>query len=218
MERLCDSVTFVFALWWGHHVLSVWIGLIGCVEFAWEWRMTTGTPGLDFCRFPTVLFSAQPSNPLPAIFPSKFSLSLLPYLGNIFHLAGTSYSMENNHTFLYFAYGSNLLKERLQLKNPSAIVHCVASLKVTSTRRIWRRAASPRTFSSVSYTYLIFQDYKLVFGNYNGLASDRWHGGVATIEHSPGDEVWGVVWKMNISDLESLDEYCFITIFLNCFP
>lgn len=38
--------------------------------------------------------------------------------------------MENNHTFLYFAYGSNLLKERLQLKNPSATVHCVAKLKV----------------------------------------------------------------------------------------
>lgn len=57
-----------------------------------------------------------------------------------------------------------------------------------------------------------------MFGNYKGLASDRWHGGVATIEHSPGDEVWGVVWKMNISDLESLDEYCFITIFFNCFP
>ncbi|XP_066500162.1 gamma-glutamylcyclotransferase isoform X2 [Hoplias malabaricus] len=80
-------------------------------------------------------------------------------------------------TFLYFAYGSNLLKERLQLKNPSARVHCVARL----------------------------QDYKLVFGNHKGLASDRWHGGVATIEHSPGDEVWGVVWKMNVDDLESLD-------------
>uniref|UniRef100_A0A8C6UGJ8 Gamma-glutamylcyclotransferase n=1 Tax=Neogobius melanostomus TaxID=47308 RepID=A0A8C6UGJ8_9GOBI len=26
-------------------------------------------------------------------------------------------------TFLYFAYGGNLLKERLQLKNPSATVH-----------------------------------------------------------------------------------------------
>uniref|UniRef100_A0A674MGV2 Gamma-glutamylcyclotransferase b n=1 Tax=Takifugu rubripes TaxID=31033 RepID=A0A674MGV2_TAKRU len=90
----------------------------------------------------------------------------------------TASNMENNHTFLYFAYGSNLLKERLQLKNPSAIVHCVARLK----------------------------DYKLVFGNHKGLASDRWHGGVATIEHSPGDEVWGVVWKMNISDLESLDD------------
>lgn len=57
-----------------------------------------------------------------------------------------------------------------------------------------------------------------MFGNYKGLASDRWHGGVATIEHSPGDEVWGVVWKMNISDLESLDEYTFIPLFLNCFP
>lgn len=50
------------------------------------------------------------------------------------------------------------------------------------------------------------QDYKLMFGNYKGLDSKQWHGGVATIEHSPGDEVWGVVWKMNISDLESLDK------------
>ncbi|XP_035602154.1 gamma-glutamylcyclotransferase [Oncorhynchus keta] len=81
------------------------------------------------------------------------------------------------HTFLYFAYGSNLLKERLQLKNPSASIHCVARL----------------------------QDYKLIFGNYKGLASDRWHGGVATIENSPADEVWGVVWRMNVADLESLD-------------
>ncbi|XP_037130591.1 gamma-glutamylcyclotransferase b [Syngnathus acus] len=85
--------------------------------------------------------------------------------------------MEDSCTFLYFAYGSNLLKERLQLKNPSAMLHCVARLK----------------------------DYKLIFGNYKGLASERWHGGVATIEHSPGDEVWGVVWRMNKSDLKSLD-------------
>ncbi|XP_042597738.1 gamma-glutamylcyclotransferase b [Cyprinus carpio] len=84
---------------------------------------------------------------------------------------------QNGSTFLYFAYGSNLLKERLQLKNPSATIYCVAKLK----------------------------DYKLVFGNHKGLASQRWHGGVATIEHSPGDEVWGVVWRMNMSDLESLD-------------
>ncbi|KAL2085032.1 hypothetical protein ACEWY4_020550 [Coilia grayii] len=83
----------------------------------------------------------------------------------------------DDQTFLYFAYGSNLLKERLQLKNPSATVHSVASLK----------------------------DYKLVFGNHKGLASSRWHGGVATIEHSVGDEVWGVVWRMHTSDLESLD-------------
>ncbi|XP_054638463.1 gamma-glutamylcyclotransferase b [Dunckerocampus dactyliophorus] len=86
-------------------------------------------------------------------------------------------SMEDAHTFLYFAYGSNLLKERLQLKNPSAALHCVATLK----------------------------DYKLVFGNHKGLVSERWRGGVATVEHSPGDEVWGVVWRMSQSDLESLD-------------
>uniref|UniRef100_A0A671LF70 Gamma-glutamylcyclotransferase-like n=1 Tax=Sinocyclocheilus anshuiensis TaxID=1608454 RepID=A0A671LF70_9TELE len=84
---------------------------------------------------------------------------------------------QNRSTFLYFAYGSNLLKERLQLKNPSATIYCVAKLK----------------------------DYKLVFGNHKGLASQRWHGGVATIEHCPGDDVWGVVWRMNMSDLESLD-------------
>ncbi|XP_030640871.1 gamma-glutamylcyclotransferase [Chanos chanos] len=92
-------------------------------------------------------------------------------------LLEASENMDNQTTFLYFAYGSNLLKERLQLKNPSATVHCVARLK----------------------------DYKLVFGNHKGLASDRWHGGVATIEPSPGDEVWGVVWRLNMSDLESLD-------------
>nr|XP_057909475.1 gamma-glutamylcyclotransferase b [Doryrhamphus excisus] len=86
-------------------------------------------------------------------------------------------NMADANTFLYFAYGSNLLKERLQLKNPSAALHCVAVLK----------------------------DYKLVFGNHKGLASERWHGGVATVEYSPGNEVWGVVWRMNQSDLESLD-------------
>uniref|UniRef100_A0AAV2MGQ0 Gamma-glutamylcyclotransferase n=1 Tax=Knipowitschia caucasica TaxID=637954 RepID=A0AAV2MGQ0_KNICA len=85
--------------------------------------------------------------------------------------------METSSTFLYFAYGSNLLKERLQLKNPSAAVHCVARL----------------------------QDYRLVFGNHRGMASERWHGGVATIERSPGEEVWGVVWRMSLNDLDSLD-------------
>ncbi|XP_077576573.1 gamma-glutamylcyclotransferase-like [Stigmatopora nigra] len=70
---------------------------------------------------------------------------------------------------------NNLLKEQLQLKNMSATLHCMARLK----------------------------DYKLVFGNYKGLASEVWHGSVATIEHSPGDEVWAVVWRMN---MESIDE------------
>ncbi|CAJ1061853.1 gamma-glutamylcyclotransferase-like [Xyrichtys novacula] len=109
----------------------------------------------------------------------SFFLFIVLLLLIVFHL-----DMEDNHTFLYFAYGSNLLKERLQLRNPSATVFCVAQLK----------------------------DYKLVFGNYKGLASERWQGGVATIEHSPGDEVWGVVWRMNTSDLESLDSQENVTL------
>ncbi|XP_038248253.1 gamma-glutamylcyclotransferase isoform X3 [Dermochelys coriacea] len=81
-------------------------------------------------------------------------------------------------SFLYFAYGSNLLRERILLKNPSATFCAVANL----------------------------QDFKLVFGNHQGKPSSYWHGSTATIVQSPGDEVWGVVWKMNTSDLNSLDK------------
>ncbi|EFB30198.1 hypothetical protein PANDA_007923, partial [Ailuropoda melanoleuca] len=85
---------------------------------------------------------------------------------------------QEGESFLYFAYGSNLLTERIHLRNPSAAFCCVARL----------------------------QDYKLDFGNSQGKTSETWHGGIATIFQSPGDEVWGVVWKMNKSNLSSLDE------------
>uniref|UniRef100_A0A8C8RM62 Gamma-glutamylcyclotransferase n=1 Tax=Pelusios castaneus TaxID=367368 RepID=A0A8C8RM62_9SAUR len=81
-------------------------------------------------------------------------------------------------SFLYFAYGSNLLQERIQLQNPSAAFCAVANL----------------------------QDFKLVFGNHQGRPSFNWHGSTATIVQSPGDEVWGIVWKMNTSNLNSLDK------------
>ncbi|KAM4706081.1 gamma-glutamylcyclotransferase [Rhinophrynus dorsalis] len=80
--------------------------------------------------------------------------------------------------FYYFAYGSNLLKERILLDNPSASFHSIALLK----------------------------NFKLAFGNNEGTRNSRWHGGVATVIESQGDEVWGVVWKMNISNLDSLDK------------
>ncbi|XP_012591318.2 gamma-glutamylcyclotransferase isoform X2 [Microcebus murinus] len=85
---------------------------------------------------------------------------------------------QEEETFLYFAYGSNLLTERIHLRNPSAAFCCVARLK----------------------------DFKLDFGNSQGKTSPTWHGGIATIFQSPGDEVWGIVWKMNKSNLNSLDE------------
>ncbi|KAL0962056.1 hypothetical protein UPYG_G00335150 [Umbra pygmaea] len=70
-------------------------------------------------------------------------------------------------TFLYFDFGSNLLKERLQLANPSARFHCTGQLK----------------------------DYTLNFGLWGEHIDNSWHGGVATIEPKEGEEVWGVVWS-----------------------
>ncbi|KAF6086275.1 hypothetical protein HJG60_008468 [Phyllostomus discolor] len=85
---------------------------------------------------------------------------------------------QEEESFLYFAYGSNLLTQRIHLQNPSARFFRVARL----------------------------QDFKLDFGNSEGKESEVWHGGIATIFESPGDEVWGVVWKMNKSNLSSLDK------------
>ncbi|KFV87993.1 Gamma-glutamylcyclotransferase, partial [Struthio camelus australis] len=50
------------------------------------------------------------------------------------------------------------------------------------------------------------QDFKLAFGHHQGRTCPLWHGGTATLVQSPGDEVWGIVWKMNASDLSSLDK------------
>ncbi|RXM27330.1 Phosphatidylinositide phosphatase SAC1-A [Acipenser ruthenus] len=65
-------------------------------------------------------------------------------------------------------------------------------------------------FDIISYKKTVLhltdnQDYTLKFGNWKGI-ENYWHGGAATITESLGDEVWGVVWKMNISDLQSLDK------------
>ncbi|XP_019946053.1 gamma-glutamylcyclotransferase a [Paralichthys olivaceus] len=79
--------------------------------------------------------------------------------------------------FMYFAFGSNLLRQRLQLSNPSAMFCCTARLK----------------------------DYKLSFGLWKKHVENSWHGGVATIQFCPGAEVWGVVWALNNENLTSLD-------------
>ncbi|KAJ3609403.1 hypothetical protein NHX12_023926 [Muraenolepis orangiensis] len=71
----------------------------------------------------------------------------------------------------------NLLKERLQLENPSATFRCTGQLK----------------------------DYVLKFGLWAEHATNRWHGGAASIEVCPGEEVWGVVWCMSDQDTTSLD-------------
>ena len=67
------------------------------------------------------------------------------------------------------------------------------------------RTQLPNKDLKIDYLIILlkFQDYKLAF-NYR---STRWHGAAATIEHSPGDHVWGVVWELNKVHLATLDEY-----------
>ncbi|XP_070970582.1 gamma-glutamylcyclotransferase a isoform X5 [Oncorhynchus clarkii lewisi] len=101
-------------------------------------------------------------------------------IGNLAHIARFclgNMAATADH-FMYFAFGSNLLKERLQLANPSAIFHCTGRLK----------------------------NYTLNFGLWGEHIDNHWHGGVATIQQKEGGEVWGVVWRMSNDHLASLDK------------
>ena len=50
------------------------------------------------------------------------------------------------------------------------------------------------------------QDFKVDFSNSQGKISETQHGGIAPIFQSPGCEGLGVAWKMNKSNLNSLDK------------
>ncbi|XP_048418603.1 gamma-glutamylcyclotransferase a [Stegostoma tigrinum] len=80
-------------------------------------------------------------------------------------------------SFRYFGYGSNLLRKRLQLQNPSAVQIAVGYLR----------------------------GYKLAFG-FPDLQESAWGGGVATVISSPEDVVWGVIWQLESADRPSLDD------------
>ncbi|XP_023316744.1 gamma-glutamylcyclotransferase-like isoform X2 [Trichogramma pretiosum] len=80
-------------------------------------------------------------------------------------------SMPN--TFLYFAYGSNMLTKRIHINNPTAVQKYIGVLK----------------------------DHRLDFIYH----SKRWRGCASTIVPSPGSEVWGIVWEIDVSNLPALD-------------
>ncbi|KAK3086844.1 hypothetical protein FSP39_024363 [Pinctada imbricata] len=84
-------------------------------------------------------------------------------------------------TFFYFAYGSNLLRQRLLLMNPTAVYRDIAQLK----------------------------DYGLHFISPSEFP--RWRGGAASIEDKPNSSIWGVVWELGEADSDSLDrqESCY---------
>merc|ERR1739838_1180366 len=96
-------------------------------------------------------------------------VSLLISLLQMAHAAPSISGLGNNEFgsnnssdhFLYFGYGSNLLKERIHVRNPSATF-------VTTGR---------------------LMNHTLRFGHHspNFDGSNSWHGGVATIEQNDGD-------------------------------
>uniref|UniRef100_UPI00398F2451 gamma-glutamylcyclotransferase-like isoform X2 n=1 Tax=Pristiophorus japonicus TaxID=55135 RepID=UPI00398F2451 len=99
--------------------------------------------------------------------------------GGVFAIdnTGSSRVAAEDEEFFYLGYGSNMLRERLQLQNPSAVQVSVGCLK----------------------------GYKLAFGLYKGT-ENRWGGGVATIILNPEDDVWGVIWRLKAADRQSLDD------------
>ncbi|OWF37950.1 gamma-glutamylcyclotransferase-like [Mizuhopecten yessoensis] len=83
----------------------------------------------------------------------------------------------DSETFLYFAYASNLLKERLQLENPSATFVAIGKL----------------------------ENYRFCFDTNGDPTACEMKGAMANIEPQPGAEVWGVVWRLDKDDMDSLN-------------
>ncbi|XP_045194682.2 gamma-glutamylcyclotransferase-like [Mercenaria mercenaria] len=81
-------------------------------------------------------------------------------------------------TFLYFAYGSNLLQQRLHMGNPSARFVAIGELK----------------------------DHTLAFSCL-GMKPERmrWRGGAASIREDPTSSVWGCVWRLGNEHSNTLD-------------
>ncbi|XP_013772168.1 gamma-glutamylcyclotransferase-like [Limulus polyphemus] len=82
-------------------------------------------------------------------------------------------SDSNGSQILYFAFGSNLFTQRIQINNPKACHHTIGKL----------------------------QNYRLEFFGY----SPEWRGATASVVESNRSEVWGVVWKIPLSELNNLD-------------
>ncbi|XP_065187513.1 gamma-glutamylcyclotransferase-like [Sycon ciliatum] len=81
-------------------------------------------------------------------------------------------------TFLYFAYGSNLMARRLRKSCPSAKLFGCARL----------------------------DNHSLCFWDLQTGPSGRWQGAVATITPKEGDHVWGAVWEIEQTEMANLDK------------
>ncbi|XP_032869229.1 gamma-glutamylcyclotransferase [Amblyraja radiata] len=111
---------------------------------------------------------------------APLTLALAPLLWPSSHCLAMTATGGPGHSrddFNYFAYGSNMLRGRLLLLNPTAVQVSVGCLK----------------------------GYRLAFGQIIGNSS-RWGGAVSTIIPSPNEEVWGVIWCLKAANRQSLDD------------
>ena len=109
---------------------------------------------------------------------------------------GTSIPKEMDSAYYYFSFGSNMLKERIQINDPNAKPYAAAKLDVSlKVIKICIHAFFNKMSSS-------FKGYRLDF-NYRSL---RWQGAVATIVQSPGSHLWGVVWIKDNDTIAALDQ------------
>lgn len=103
--------------------------------------------------------------------------------------------------FLYFAYGSNLLAQRIHINNPSAMRAGIAKLKVSKQHCTYNNSTILYLYSTLINFSFSMKDYRLDFVRY----SRNWKGAAATIVQSSGDHVWGALWEINNDHMESLD-------------
>uniref|UniRef100_A0A6A7FNA9 gamma-glutamylcyclotransferase n=1 Tax=Hirondellea gigas TaxID=1518452 RepID=A0A6A7FNA9_9CRUS len=109
-------------------------------------------------------------------------------------------SEETGDSFLYFAFGSNLLTDRIHINNPSAKFLDVAKLdgyqlEFNYFSKRWRGAAA--TVNPVTQAQTSPEPPSPGEASYGGSAID---GGVS----GPG-HVWGVLWQLRREDISNLD-------------
>ena len=116
-------------------------------------------------------------------------------------------STASSDHFLYFAFGSNLLTERIHINNPSARFKCVAKLddykltfnhysKVIIFMIIY--LGSILNFELEIRICLMYNTYLIKF--------QRWQGSVATIMEDKNSNMYGIVWELQKEHLKTLDE------------
>lgn len=82
----------------------------------------------------------------------------------------------DDDTFLYFGYASNLSKKRLNVSCPSAELVCAARL----------------------------DGYSIKFVKFRNVQA-RWCGAIACARETPGESLWGAVWRISNKDGPVLD-------------